>query len=242
MLRYIVVDDDSEQLNYLMDKLKLIPNTECAGTFSNPLEVNSRLQQTQVDIAFLDIEMPECSGLDLVRSLTTTPLIVFVTSHTQFALESYELDAVDYLVKPVSLERLLLCFRKIEKFRGLLHHSNHTLEFKNSNDPFFFIKENGNYVRIAYDEVLYAESQNNFIMLFLENGKKHLVLVNMKNFEEQVSSDYFIRISRTHIVNRNKITSFNTHAIHIGNLQFGIGTAYVDHFNSENFHLIQRYK
>jgi DNA-binding LytR/AlgR family response regulator len=244
MIRYLALDDDENQLKSLMDKLASIPQTKMLASFTSSKEAFDYLQHNKVDVAFLDIEMPGLSGIDLAAQLTDPPLFVFVTSHPKFALNSYELDAVDYLLKPVTIERLLVCFKKIHRLLDLIKVSSNEMKSDHLKEQSFYIKESSQFVKVDYDQVLYAESHNNFVSIYLTNGKKHLVLVNMKNFEEQVPHSYFIRISRTHLVNKQKISSFNTDTVFLGSISLAIGTTYQQslHDMANELHLITRYK
>lgn len=234
MIRFVLVDDNECQLKYLSQKLALIPGMHLEGSFVSSAEALEFLQNHTVDVAFLDIEMPGLSGMELVKQLNKAPLIIFVSSFPHFAIDSYELDAIDYLLKPVSTDRLLLSIKKAERLLEQLQQSNHEIK---PSEQAFFIKDGTTYVKIHFDELLYVQSQNNFVILFLQNGKKHLVLVNLKQFEEQVPDTLFVRISRTHIVNKSKVTAFDHQSVKVQHIDLGIGTTYQHLINGGTFGL-----
>jgi two-component system, LytTR family, response regulator len=227
-ITYLIADDDPMYREVTQQQLSIIPNLKCIAESESAIEASKILQTILPDLLILDVEMPSLSGIQLAKSLTKLPLIIFISSHASYAADAFEVDAIDYLVKPVSIERIM---RAIEKARILLEMKNSIAAnegFKKDNNDSFFIKDKNAFVRIHNNEVLYIESLGDFVNIFLENGQKKIALVSMKNIELQLPSSDFIRVARTHIVNKQKITSIDTNTVMLGKIQLNIGKTYVD--------------
>jgi two-component system, LytTR family, response regulator len=227
-ITYLIADDDPMYREVTQQQLSLVPNLRCIAESESAIEASKILQTVLPDLLILDIEMPGLSGIQLAKSLTKLPLIIFISSHSTYAADAFEVDAIDYLVKPVSIERIM---RAIDKARTLLDMKNNIIAnegFKKDNNDSFFIKDKNAFVRIHNNEVLYIESLGDFVNIFLENGQKKIALVSMKNIELQLPSSDFIRVARTHIVNKQKITSIDTNTVMLGKIQLNIGKTYAD--------------
>jgi len=227
-LTYIIADDEMIYRELVLQYVAAVPGLICLKVCENAIEVNHALQVELPDILLLDIEMPGLSGLQLVKSLHKMPYIIFISSHPHYAADAYEVDAVDFIKKPIPPERLI---RAIEKVRSLIkikeaigNHEGFKLNDKDS----FFIREDGAFVRIRYEDVLFIESLTDFVKIHLANGSEKMVLVNLKNIEQQLPSSVFIRISRTYIVNKQKVSAVNTGSLQIGKISLPIGVTYTD--------------
>lgn len=227
-LQYIIADDDELYKEVIQQQLALIPDLSCIAACSSAIEAGQKLRELSPDLLILDVEMPGLTGIQLMKTLTAQPMVIFISSHPTYAVDAFEVDAVDYLVKPVSTERLM---RAVEKARALaaLKKSIAPGEgFKNGTENVFFIKEKNAFVKINHEEVLYIQSLGDFVNIFLATREKKIVLVSMKNMEQQLPSTTFLRISRTHIVNKNKITALETGLVVLDKLQLPVGKTYND--------------
>lgn len=227
-LNYIIADDDELYREVLTQQLAIIPGLQCFASCASALEASTQVRELNPDLLILDVEMPGLTGIEFVKTLPSIPLVIFISSHPTYAVDAFELDAVDYLVKPVSNMRLL---KAIEKARALTELKRSIPDgegFRNSNEQSFFIKEKNVFVKIHFDDVLYIQSLGDFVNIFLNNGEKKIVLVSMKNIEQQLPSSFFLRISRTHIVNKDKITALETGMLMLDKLQLPIGKTYND--------------
>jgi two-component system LytT family response regulator len=228
-LTYILADDDPVYRELTLQYLQLIPNLHCLAACESAIEVSAHLQQSFPDLLLLDVEMPGLSGMQLVKSLKKLPLIIFITSHTHYAADAFEVDAIDYLVKPVMPERLI---KAVEKARLMIEMKNafKTQEgFKPSaGDLSFFIKDKNSFVKINYSDVVYIQSLGDFVNIFLQNGDKKIALISMKSLEQQLPATHFLRISRTHMVNKEKITAIETTTLLLNKIQLVIGKTYTD--------------
>jgi two-component system, LytTR family, response regulator len=227
-LTYILADDDALYREYTQRQLSTIPGLQCLCVCEDAITTREALQSNTPALLLLDVEMPGLSGIQLAKSLKNLPFTIFITSHPNYAAEAFDLDAVDYLVKPVQPGRML---RAIDKVRALADIKANTAPgeaFQPKDNESFFVKEKNAFVRIACTDMLYAASLGDFVNIFLQNGEKKTVLVSMKNLEQQLPAALFIRISRTHIVNRQKVTAVETDAVRIGKIQLPIGKSYAD--------------
>lgn len=227
-MKFILADDDDMYREVLLQQLSLIPQLQCVASCGSALEVGPLLKNNPVDLLILDVEMPGLTGVQLAKSLIQIPLLIFISSHPGYAVDAFELDAVDYLVKPASTERLI---RAVEKARHLAHLKNTIPNgegFKPHNEDSFFIKEKNAFVKIACKDVLYIQSLGDFVNIFLAGGEKKIVLVSLKNIEQQLPPVVFLRISRTHIVHKEKITAIETGLVKLNQLQLPIGKTYYD--------------
>ena len=226
VLNFVIADDDPTYLANTLEQLALIPNLNCNAICNSAVEANAYLQEHLPDLLILDVEMPGLTGMQLAKSLKTLPFVIFISSHMHYAIEAFEVDAVDYLIKPVSIEKLM---RAIEKVRVLFEMKKSIPAqegFKLENNDSFFVKEKNMFRRIFINDVLYIESLGDFVNIFLTNGQKKIVLVSLKNIEQQLPSKDFIRISRTHIINKQKITSLESTSILLNKIVLNVGKTY----------------
>ncbi len=227
-ISYIIADDELIYCELLQQYLLAVPDIICLNVCENALEVNKHLQLEKPDLLILDIEMPGLSGLQLVKSLDKQPYIIFISSHPEYALDAFEVDAIDFIKKPIPPERLM---RAVEKVRSLLTMKDafeHQESFQKNDATSFFIREDSAYVRVNYDEVLFFESLTDFVKIYVEHGKEKMVLVNLKNLLQQLPDELFLRISRTHIVNKKRIVSVTKESVFIGKIQLPVGITYAD--------------
>jgi len=192
----------------------------------NALETREKLQIHKPDFLVLDVEMPFLSGMALVKSLKEIPLVIFITSHQNYAADAFELDAVDYLVKPVSPERMLRAIDKVKTLASLKKSTNQEEIVKIKDEGSFFVKDKNIYHKVFYEDVIYAQSLGDFTYIFTENGEKKIALATLKSLEMQLPTDKFLRISRTHLVNLKKITAIDTEIFYLNKIQLSIGKTY----------------
>lgn len=227
-LSYIIADDDPVYRESTVQHLQLIPNLSCMAICDTAIAVNAALQNGHPDLLILDVEMPGLSGMQLAKSLTHHPFIIFISSHPHYAVDAFEVDAVDFLVKPVPLHRLM---RAVEKAR-LLQEMKNTIPvgegFQKMDDEAFFIKDKSQLLKINYADVVYMESLGDFVNIFLEKGEKKIALVNLKSLEQQLPASTFLRISRTHMLNKKKITAIGADVVVLDKIQLSIGKTYVE--------------
>jgi DNA-binding LytR/AlgR family response regulator len=199
------------------------------GSFSNALAAGDFLRKEKVDLMFLDINMPELSGLDFLKSLRDAPLVIFTTAYPQYALESYELDAIDYLVKPIRIERFLKAVNKAENHLRLLQQEGNNNQVEKIEDDFVFIKADRKYFKIFFKEILYIEGLKDYVIIYTDDNKI-ITSMNIKTIAAQLPAAIFARVSKSYIVNTLRISSFDTELIYIGNNEIPLGQSFKDDF------------
>lgn len=226
MINYIIADDDDLYRELTMQQLKLIPNIHCLAECENAIDAKSQIEQHNPDLLILDVEMPGLSGIQLAKTLKKLPLIIFISSHPTYAVDAFEVDAIDYLTKPVTMDRLIRAIDKAKVLTDIKAAAATSESFKKSDNHSFFIKEKNAYVKINFTEVIYFESLGDFVNIFLQKGEKKIALVSLKNLEQQLPAASFIRISRTYMVNKDKITAIDNSSVFLDTIQIPIGKTY----------------
>ena len=199
MINCIIVDDEQHAIDILVHYVKQTPHLNLVSTTTNPIEALQIIATQKIDLIFLDIQMPELSGMDLIKAINGKTKVILTTAYSEFALESYELDVVDYLLKPVRLPRFLQAVQKIIKETEEHTEENHTGH--DTDDDYIFVKteSKGKLLKINLDEIDYIEGMKNYVAIFC-GGKKTLVYTSMKDLEERLSKKQFIRVHKSFII------------------------------------------
>lgn len=225
MITCIIVDDEPLAIQIIEQHLCQINDLELIGTFQNPLEAFSFLQANSVDLVFLDIQMPLLTGIDLVKSLPNAPKVIFTTAHRNYAIESYELDVVDYLLKPVTFIRF---FKAINKLRALQELPTSTMETSSSSSAIshdhIYVNANKKYIKVLFHEIHYVESLKDYIRIHTDD-QPIITKDRISEFEKKLP-DNFLRIHRSFIVNTSKISAFTSKDVEIDVQEIPIGESY----------------
>ena len=211
-LKCIIIDDEPVARKVLREFIEEIDYLELAGEAENPLKAIPLLDNHDVDIVFLDIDMPKISGMDFLKSSRFRAEIIITTAHPVYAVEAYGLDVLDYLLKPISFERFLKACNKAKDAKGGNNPVN--LPPKSSNDH-FFIKCDNQIEKVFYDDLVYAEAMMNYVMLYTRS-KKMMVYITIKGLEEQLPSENFIKVHKSFIVNKDKVKSIEGNILNMG--------------------------
>jgi len=227
-----LIDDEPLALNLLADYVSKIPYLNLVGKFDEPLKALSFLQSEKVDLLFLDIKMPDISGVDFFKSLPYRPEVIFTTAHTEFAIEGFELKAIDYLLKPISFEKFVSACNRVKDY---LESKNGKGQREKARD-YFFINVTHKLHKIFYSDILYLEGFKDYTKIYLVNASAPLlVLHNLKYFEEQLHKNEFIRIHRSYIVPIRMLNTISRKAVTIGNKTLPVS----DNYRSNLFSSIQ---
>lgn len=212
-LRCLAVDDERLALDLLEDNISRIPYLELVGRCKNAFEVMEKMQTETIDLLFLDIQMPGLSGIEFVKTLSTQkPMIIFVTAYEQYALQGYELHIIDYLLKPVALERFIQAAQKAKDFFDLKNNTSNvatsvSFPFGESRDGAFFVHSEYSLIKIESQHITHIESMKDYIKIFLTTQPKPVITrMTMKAIEEKLPSHFF-RCQKSFIVNLEKIQS-----------------------------------
>ena len=223
MYKCLIVDDEALARELIKTHLAQLDNFELIASCASAIEASKILQEQSVDLLFLDIEMPVLKGTDFFKSLLHKPKVIFTTAYRDYALDGFELDAVDYLLKPIVFQRF---FKAIEKFlasqKPVVVPSFSPL--KPTTNDVIYIRKNRKQVKVKLDEILYIESLKDYIKIHLDE-EAHMTKYSISAFEKSLDAR-FIRIHRSFIVNRDKITAFSKHDIEIGEIEIPIGSNY----------------
>ncbi len=226
-MKCLIVDDEPLAREGMELNVADVPSLELVGQCSNAVAANDFLQKHQVDLMFLDIEMPGITGLDFIRSLRNPPLIILTTAYPQYALESYELDVVDYLVKPVRLERFVKAINRAKEVFQLQQATESTIEA--IEQEYVYIKSERRYIRVFFKDIKYIKGLKDYVMLFTDK-EKIMTAMNIKTINSQLPDSIFVRVSKSYIININFIDSIDIDFIHLGEDEIPLGRTYRDAF------------
>jgi two-component system LytT family response regulator len=218
MLRAIAIDDEPLALEVVKSHASKASFVDLQETYTDAFKAIEYLQQHEIDLLFLDIKMPDISGMEFATLLRNKPMIVFTTAYSEHAVKSFELDAVDYLLKPFSLARFTKACTKAHELWQLRHQG--------AVQNYLFIKTGYEQVKIFLHDILYLAANGNYITFQME-GEKHLSRMTFGEAEALLTKD-FIRVHRSFIVNKEKITKIERHQLTLGQAQVPIGSSYAD--------------
>lgn len=230
--RCIVVDDEPMARDILHRYIDRIPNLELVAEFGNAIDAALFLQSNEVDIAFLDIRMPQLTGVDLVKSLHRGPKIIFTTAFKEYAFEGFELEVTDYLLKPVRFERFLRAIGKaLPNADVSIPITAHTIQAQETvpADPFIYLKVDRKMVKINLEDILYIESDRDYVRVKTTQGQI-MARQTIAAVEAMLSSAQFIRIHRSFIVSLRKVRSFTHEIVEVGKDELPIGKLYRNQF------------
>ena len=219
MIRCIAIDDEYLALEVIENYVQKTPFLQMVATFTNPLEAIPAIQNGNVDLLFLDISMPEINGLHFLTSLTNPPLVILTTAFSQFALEGFEADLIDYLVKPIGFERFLKAVQKAQL----------RLQKMGSADSpdYIFVKSEHRVLRVNYGDILYIEGKKDYVAVHTREQTID-TLLTLTAFLDKLPASNFIRVHRSFIIAINKITSIERNSIFIGQIKIPIGDLFRD--------------
>jgi two-component system, LytTR family, response regulator len=217
MINCIIVDDEQHAIDILVHYVNQTPHLHLISTTTNPIEALQVVATQKVDLIFLDIQMPELSGIDFIKAIQGKAKVILTTAYSDFALESYELDVVDYLLKPIRLPRFLQAVQKATK--ELEEHTDEKPTLSVDDDDYIFVKteSKGKLLKINLDEIDYIEGMKNYVAIYC-GGKKTLVYTSMKDLEERLSKKQFIRVHKSFIIPIAKITGIEGNILRLKNV------------------------
>ncbi|MCL4481071.1 MAG: LytTR family DNA-binding domain-containing protein [Bacteroidetes bacterium] len=227
-LKTIAIDDEPLALKLVSDYIGKTPFLELAGAFDNPLDAIDFLSNQEADLIFVDIQMPDLSGIEFTRSLEGDHKIIFTTAYEKYALEGFKLNALDYLLKPFSYEEFLRAAMKAHKMAELQANALPTIE---ANNQFLFLKSEYKIRRINFDDILYIEGLKDYIKVYTSGEAKPVLSLNsIKSLEQKLPEEKFMRVHRSYIVNLNKIETIERSRIIFGKTYIPVSDQYKDKF------------
>lgn len=221
MISCVIVDDEPQARKLLGTYLSDVPDCQVIKSCSNAIEAYQALHEQAVDLLFLDIKMSAVSGIDFLKSLKQAPLVIFTTAYPKYALEGFDLNVLDYLLKPISFTRLVQAVAKAKE--RLAVRSAATLPNKAA---YIFVKQENKLVRVLLADILYLEGRQNYVKIHLRNKKSLLVNFTMKGFEELLPANDFIRIHRSYLVAISAIEAVGGNFLELTDVPLPIGAFY----------------
>ena len=210
MIKTIIVDDEPLALDILEAFIEKIPNVELVARCENAFEANDILNSESVDLMFLDIQMPQLSGVDFLKSLTNPPVVIFTTAFSEYAVEAYELNVADYLLKPISMDRFM---KSINKATELINQSG-SKQSDDGDADYFYVKADKKLVKINFDDIIYIEGLKDYVIIKQEVGRT-ITLQTMKSLEQKLPVNHFRRVHRSYIVNTKKIKALDGNSLEV---------------------------
>ena len=227
--RCLVVDDEPMARDVLRRYICKLPALQLVGECSNAIDALLFLQNNDVDLIFLDIRMPELLGTDFVQALRNPPKIIFTTAFKEYALDGFELDAIDYLLKPIRFERFLKAVNKVFPKKNDETLNETLASTKKNGTDFIYLRIDRKLVKIILSDILYIESDKDYVKVFTKD-KHYMTRQTISSVEAMLRGNEFIRIHRSFIIAINKIKSFNNELVEIGNKELPIGKLYRNNF------------
>jgi DNA-binding LytR/AlgR family response regulator len=225
LTRCLIIDDEPLGIKLIKTHLDKLETFEVAGECNSALKAVEYLKSEKIDLIFLDINMPEITGINFLKTLTDPPYVIITTAYREYAIEGYDLDVVDFLLKPISFERFLKAInRYCNRTRtSPLKEGNSSAE--TDEKKFVFIQDGKNTYKLLYDDIIYFEGYGEYVKVITIN-KNYLVRDSLSEFEHKLSSDFFLRIHRSYLINTQKILGFSSSHVMIKNSQLPIGRVY----------------
>ncbi len=218
----IAIDDEPIALDIVAAHANKVPFIDLKERFTNAFEAITYLQQNKVDLIFLDIKMPDISGIDFLKALTKPPLVIFTTAYSEHAVQSFELDAVDYLLKPFSLSRFLKACNKAKELFDLRNNVT------SSKAAFIFIKDGYEQVKVLLEDIIFIEASGNYTQINLTGDRLISSRITINDLVELLPPREFIRSHRAFIIAKDKISRYDKSQIWVGSKVIPIGTTYAD--------------
>ncbi len=238
-MKCIIVDDEPLAREGMRLNVKEIESLELIGEFEDAIKANEFVNNNKVDLIFLDIQMPYISGIDFIKMLKNPPLIILTTAFPQFALESYELDIVDYLVKPIRFERFVKAVNKATELFCLMQIKTSEIESIETN--YVYVKSERKFVKLFFDDILYIKGLKDYVIIHRKESKV-ITAMNIKTINNKLPDSIFFRVNKSYIINIHQIKEIDTDFIIIDNKEIPIGKTYKEDFitNCVNKYLIKR--
>jgi DNA-binding LytR/AlgR family response regulator len=225
----IIVDDEPLARQEMQALINDISDLEILGSFPNAPTAIKFLKTNSVDLIFLDIEMPMVTGLEFAAQLPKNTLVIFTTAYPKYALESYDLDAIDYLLKPIDKKRLEKAINKALLYKNLLSEDTEKNTFEGNTGDFLIIKADRRFYKIGFVDIRFIEGLKDYVVIYTGN-QKLITAMNLKTIHQKIPVQLFLRVSKSYVVNVNFIESFDHHNIYLGDTEIPLGDVYKKEF------------
>lgn len=231
-IKAVIVDDEPLAITVLENLLKAYPNVEILGSFSSTSGLSDKLHELKPDVVFTDIQMPGETGLEFVKQQYPMPYaVIFTTAYSDFAADAFDFEALDYMLKPISPERLSKAIKRLEEY--IEYRSSNSVEVSNTENDYVYVKVDGEFQKIFFQDIHYIEAFADYVKIWISTDKRIVTLQTMRNMENGLPTDQFIRIHRSYIIALNKIKSIqNSSVILESGMEIPIGKNYKEAVNS----------
>ncbi|MBC7849969.1 MAG: response regulator transcription factor [Chitinophagaceae bacterium] len=229
MLQCIAIDDEPLALELLEDNISKVPYLKLVASCNNPIEAMKILADNKIDLIFLDIQMPGLTGLQFIRSLAKKPMFILITAYEKYALDGFNLDVVDYLVKPVALDRFIqACGKALELFDLKNPQSNNSLP--SPIQEYIFVNVDYSLLKVVLADILYIEGLKDYIKIHLKSSPNKPIIprMGMKAIEDEIPATQFVRVHKSYIVSRDHVTAVRKNSVFIGPLEIPVSDNYRD--------------
>lgn len=227
-LKCIIIDDEPLAREGVELNCNELPYVEIVGQFGNAITASTFLQENQVDIIFLDIQMPGLTGIEFLKTINCTAQVILTTAYPQYALEAFELDVIDYLVKPIRMNRFLKAVTKAKQVIDL-QQSSEQLKVDGINEEFIYLKADRKFHRVFFNEVKYIKGMKDYVMIYLE-GKQLMTAMNVSTMHSQLPDSIFARVSKSYLINVNFIDNIDVDSISLKGEEIPLGRTYKESF------------
>lgn len=231
-MKCIIVDDEPIARKGMEKLVHTVSALELLGSFEDAEASAVFMMDHAVDLVFLDIQMPGMNGMEFAKSVPKDALVIFTTAFSEYALDSYELDAVDYLVKPIKPQRFEKAVEKAINYHGMLLSAERNANIEQVENDFVFIKSDRRFFRVSFKDILFIEGLKDYVILQAEN-QRLITHMNLKTIHGTLPPDRFLRVNRSYIINKDRIDSFSNNDVYIGDYEIAIGNHYRDAFFEE---------
>lgn len=230
LIRTLIIDDEFPARKLLSEYVSKVPSLHLCGTCENAIKAMEILKSESIDLILTDIQMPDLSGLELVKSMAEKPLVIFTTAYTEYAIDSYELEAVDYLLKPISFPRFLQAINKVAERMKTRRKEQTPVEQTavKSDRDFFMVKADYKLYKIDYASLVYIEGQSEYVTFHMKDKRRITAYYSLKKLEEELPSNEFMRIHKSYIVSLSNIESVEGNMVTINGQKLSIGKNYKD--------------
>lgn len=228
----IIIDDEPLAREAIEMLINQTDDLDLIGSFNSPDTATNFIETNEVELIFLDIQMPGINGIEFARTIPKETFVIFTTAYSEFATDSYEVDAIDYLIKPVKLERFQKAVEKAHIYSKLLKADYADNNIEQVAEDFFFVKADRRIFKVYFNNILFIQGLKDYVVMHSEN-QKVITAMNIKTIHDQLPKDMFVRVSKSYIINVKHIGSVDNNTVYIGTNEIPIGNIYRDFFFNE---------
>ena len=223
-IKCLVVDDEPLAIKLLEKHISKIDALEIVATCNNAIKAFEILNTQEVDLLFLDIKMPNLTGIDFLKTLKNPPKTIFTTAYRDYAIESYDLGVIDYLLKPITFERF---FKAVDRYLGDQKKQSQSIQYKEKEtDDFMLVKSGNKHHKVVINDILFIESLKDYIKIHTVDNKRIVSKYRISEIEQELKEESFLRVHRSYIININKISAFTVNDIEVNSTEIPIGASY----------------